>query len=86
MSQYDCPRPLTEDQRWVLDAICHTGLEWHRPMDIGRPTNFIWSGLRALERRGLVESKQRVGNGPNPARGSKLYRVTEAGRLANHRG
>lgn len=72
---------LTEDQTWLLADLAYVN-RWVRPMDLGGRDGSNHSNiLRQLERKGLVESKQR---GPNGARGSKLYRATAAGRtLAN---
>ncbi|KAA1250188.1 MarR family transcriptional regulator [Mycobacterium simiae] len=75
---------LTEKQADVLEAVQRTGFdegEWFRPMDIGgRSRTDHSSVLSQLERKGLVESRQRSNIGMNPIRGSKVYRLTDAGR------
>ena len=71
-------RPLTETQ---FEVLCQFGAEtgWLRPMDLGGRNGSNHSGvLAALERRGLVESRQR--SGAPGYRGSKVYRLTAAGR------
>ncbi|MFW0153886.1 helix-turn-helix transcriptional regulator [Mycobacterium sp. smrl_JER01] len=74
------PRPLTEGQRKVLIAFARAGFaegEWVRPMDVGgRDRSGHSRLLTQLERRGLVESRTRS----TGKRGSKLYRLTAAGR------
>lgn len=71
-------RPLTEIQFEVFRQFgSETG--WLRPMDLGARDGSNHSGvLAALERRGLVESRQR--RGTQGHRGSKVYRLTPAGR------
>lgn len=81
-----------------LDAACRnyletTGKDWVQPMDCGGSDSTDHSyRLSKLVRLGLAQSKQR--HGPEPAegesegrrlfrgRGSKSYRITEAGRKA----
>ncbi len=71
---------LTYNQAVFLDSVQRAGFnvgEWFRPMDIGGRNGSGHSSLLAqLERKGLVESRQRSGG----VRGSKLYRLTDAGR------
>lgn len=77
-------RPVTERDMEVLRELdaCRTGSHWNeqgwaRPMDIGASNNSHHSGtLAKLERRGLVESRQRSAW---CTRGSKTYRATAAG-------
>lgn len=72
---------LTEPQRWLLEDFAVSGIAgWVRPMDLGGRDGSNHSAvLRQLERKGYVESKQRLGNGSNPARGSRRYRLTDEG-------
>ena len=71
-------RALTETQFEVFSQFgAETG--WLRPMDLGGRNGSNHSAvLAALERRGLVESRQR--RGAPGYRGSKVYRLTLAGR------
>ena len=53
---------------------------WCRPMDVGGVNGSDHSyRLTKLARLGFAEQQQR---GPQMSRGSKCYRITEAGRLA----
>lgn len=70
---------LTDLQRDVLEQVSE---EWQRPMDMGARDGTHHSAvLKALVRKGLVERKQR-GGGSFYARGSYVYRLTEAGEQA----
>jgi len=65
---------------------------WCTPMDLGGSNGSHHSGtLHALAKKGLVQFKQRGGEDPPPGengrkiwagRGSKVYRITDAGRAA----
>lgn len=74
-------RSLTERQ---IEVLRQFGFEagWLRPMDLGGRDGSNHSGILArLEGRGLVESRQRSGgDGGARRRGSKVYRLTAAGR------
>lgn len=55
--------------------------EWFIPMQIGGRNGTDHSTvLQQLERKGLIESRQRANGSARPLRGSKTYRLTEAGR------
>lgn len=72
-------RPLGKDTIEVLQQL-NTLLNraWVRPLDIGGHNNSHHaSSLRTLERKGFVESKQRM---PHMSRGSKLWAITPLGR------
>lgn len=78
MSTLPTTRPLTENQ---LEVLRQFGSEpgWLRPLDLGGSNRSNHSAVLAqLQRRGLVESKVRS----HGVRGSKLYRITPAGRHA----
>ncbi|OKH83344.1 hypothetical protein EB73_07220 [Mycobacterium sp. SWH-M3] len=78
------PRPTTSDRRLTanqIDMLRQFGseLRWLRPLDLGGRDGSNHSAVLAqLQRRGLVESKVRS----HGTRGSKLYRITPAGRHA----
>ena len=76
-------KPLTDRDFDVLNELAPSYLNefdnrpWQRPLDIGASNGSHHSPtLAKLEKRGLVESKQRSWLG---SRGSKVYRVTDAG-------
>lgn len=70
---------LTNQQRAVMAALDWWDREWARPLDLGGRSGSHHSGtLAALERKELVESRQR--SGYLHRRGSKVYRLTEKGR------
>lgn len=78
MSTLPTTRPLTETQ---LEVLRQFGSEpgWLRPLDLGGSNRSNHSAVLAqLQRRGLVDSKVRS----HGVRGSKLYRITPAGRHA----
>ena len=70
-----------------LNAACKnymdvTGNDWVRPLDCGGSNSSDHSyRLAKLARMGLAEQKQRWGSVRMP-RGSKVYRITEAGSAA----
>lgn len=67
---------LTALQRDVLEQ---TDTVWLRPMDMGGRDGSQHSAvLAALVRKGLVEKRQRGGHALS-ARGSYVYRITDAG-------
>ena len=78
MSTQPRTRPLTDNQLEVLRQFgSETG--WLRPLDLGGSNRSNHSAVLAqLQRRGLVDSKVRS----HGVRGSKLYRITPAGRHA----
>lgn len=75
---------LTERQASFLAEIQAMGFdhgEWFRPMDIGGRNGSEHSAvLSELVPKGLIESRQRHSSAWGSARGSKIYRLTEAGR------
>lgn len=69
---------LTNRQKAALSALAWWGPNWVRPLDIGgRNKSYHSATLAQLETKGLVESKQR--SGYRYRRGSKVYRLTDAG-------
>lgn len=74
---------LSARQHELLIDVQHMGFipgEWFRPMDIGARSGTDHSAvLNALVKKGLMESRQRVGPGGKWSRGSKVYRLTSAG-------
>lgn len=85
-------REVLNELLWTNRLSSHP-LKWCRPMDVGGGNSSFHSAtLSALSRKGLVQSKQRGTddppdgeNGPAPRhrqRGSKVYRITDAGRAA----
>jgi len=82
------PRPLTERDYQTLGEVVPSYLD--EPVKAGTPLDFGGSNgshhsatFAKLEKRGLMESKQRGGEWGEPkrwrGRGSKVYRVTPAG-------
>ena len=71
-------RKLTEAEAFALDCLRHSGYpgKWMRPMDLGRPSSFVWRGLNGLVKRGVVERRSRRGHGPTE-RGSYVYRLVD---------
>lgn len=75
---------LTEAQSEVLESLRGHGDRWLRPMDLGAGDGSRHSAVLAqLERKGLVESRQR--SGLTGERGSKIYRLTPTGQRAGQR-
>ena len=67
----------------VLTAMASSGLEWHRPMDVGGHDGSHHSRtLAAICERGWVERMPRISiaNERGSSRGSYRYRLTSAGR------
>jgi hypothetical protein len=75
------------DEDWsVLNELCFANrgsqypMEWCRPLDVGGHNSSHHSAsLAKMVRYGFVESRQRSGH---MSRGSKVYKITEAGVLA----
>ncbi len=75
---------LTEKQAALLEDVQRAGFdvwEWFIPMQIGGRNGTDHSSVLAqLERKGLIESRRRANGSARPLRGSKTYRLTDAGR------
>ena len=74
-------KPLTERDLATLSDLAPTYLDspraWYRPLDLGGGSRPHHSAtLAKLEKRGLAESRQRSAL---MSRGSKVYRITDAG-------